>query len=184
MIAIADRNLREKDETHMRNYSPERTVFEDGSYVLVEHRHNSLRMGPPSKLLPYWAGPLLVKHHNSEGNYVLQDLITAKLSDYHMSRIKEFLYDERTLTPLQAAVADSLDEFLVERVVEMHGDARNKKADLTFTLQWAGTLEESTESWENCHDNDVVQTFLRNHPLKRVQRLAKKVVEELSDDEQ
>ena len=67
IIALAEQSLREKDKEHMDNYSPLRTVFDDGSYVLVEHRHNSLRRGPKSKLLPFLRGPMLVKGHNKEG---------------------------------------------------------------------------------------------------------------------
>ena len=53
IIAIAEKNLREKDKKHIENYSKDRTVFEVGSYVLAEHRHDSLRRGPKSKLLPF-----------------------------------------------------------------------------------------------------------------------------------
>jgi len=38
IIAIAEHNLTVKDSKHLEGYSKERTKFEIGSYVLVEHR--------------------------------------------------------------------------------------------------------------------------------------------------
>jgi len=48
IIALAEQSLKERDQAHMENYTPLRTVFDIGSYVLAEHRHNSLRRGPNS----------------------------------------------------------------------------------------------------------------------------------------
>ena len=177
IIALAEQSLREKDQAHMDNYSKDRTVFEDGSYVLVEHRHNSLRRGPKSKLLPFLKGPMLVKHHNSEGIYVLQDLISQQVWDYHMSNLRPFLYDERTCTPLQAAVADSLDEFVAESVVQMRGNTRKSRKQLRFLIHWAGygAEDDTWEDWEMCKDSHAVQNFLRTHAESRVRQLAKPV---------
>ena len=177
IIALAEQSLREKDQAHMDNYSKDRTVFEDGSYVLVEHRHNSLRRGPKSKLLPFLKGPMLVKHHNSEGIYVLQDLISQQVWDYHMSNLRPFLYDERTCTPLQAAVADSLDEFVAESVVQMRGNTRKSRKQLRFLIHWAGygAEDDTWEDWEMCKDSHAVQNFLRTHAESRVRQLAKPI---------
>ena len=101
VIALAELSLRSKDELHMDTYSKERTVFGDGTYVLVEHRHNTLRRGPKSKLLPFLQGPLLVKNHNTEGMYSLQNLVTQDTTDVHVKHLRPFLFDSRTLTPLQ-----------------------------------------------------------------------------------
>ena len=177
IIALAEQSLREKDEQHMANYSQERTVFDDGSYVLAEHRHNSLRRGPKSKLLPFLKGPMLVKHHNPEGIYALQDLLSGQVFDYHMSRLRPFLFDERTGTPLQAAVTDSLDEFVAESVIRMKGDTRKSRKDLVFLIRWAGygEADDTWEPWEYCKDSHAVQSFLRAHPERRVRQLAKPV---------
>ena len=179
ILALAEMSLRSKDKKHMDTYSPERTVFEDGSYVLVEHRHNALRRGPVSKLLPFLKGPMLVKEHDGlTGDYVLQDLVTAQRLDYHVSRLRPFLYDERTCTPLQAAVTDTLDEFVAERVLRMRGNSRKTRKDLSFRIRWAGSAEadDTWEPWEYCKDSHAVQTFLRAHPEARIRRLAKPVV--------
>ena len=78
----------------MDNYPEERTEFPIGSYVLAEHRHNALRRGPKSKLLPYLRGPLLVKSLNDKGMYVLQDLVTQRVSQHHMKTLRPFHYND------------------------------------------------------------------------------------------
>ena len=182
VLSIAEESLRSMDRKHMEEYSPLRTVFEDGSHVLVEHRHNALRRGPVSKLLPFLKGPLLVKQHNPKtGIYVLQDLVTGNCKDYHVSNLREFLYDERTLTPMQAALTDTLDEFVAEKVIRMKGDTRGSRANLSFRIRWAGygEADDTWEEWKNCRDSFAVQTFLREHKDKRVRKLAKPI--ELDD---
>jgi hypothetical protein len=175
IIAICEQNLRTKDEQHIEQYKKERSEFPNGSYVLAEHRHNTLRRGPKSKLLPFLRGPLLVKSHNKEGMYVLQDLVTQKLIEYHMSRLRPFEYDPKTLTPLQAAVADSTDEFIVQECLSMRGNPRDKRTLLEFKIRWAGygPEDDTWEPWEFVRDCDAVQLFLYEHPNPRVRKLAK-----------
>ena len=187
IIAIAEASLREKDEAHIANYSPQHTEFENGSYVLAEHRHNSLRRGPKSKLLPFLKGPLQVKNHNAEDMYALQDLVSQEIKTYHVSRLRPFLYDERTLTPLQAAVTDSLDEFVAERVIRMRGNTRRSRRELEFQIRWAGygPADDTWEPWDACRDSYAVQNYLRAHADARVRRLAKPieaVPEDASDE--
>ncbi|MBT4362110.1 MAG: DDE-type integrase/transposase/recombinase [Candidatus Marinimicrobia bacterium] len=177
IIAIAESNLRKKDNKHMDNYSKERTVFEEGSYVLVEPRQNALRRGPASKMLPFLEGPMLVKEHNALGIYKLQDIVTQGISKHHVKTLRPFLHDERTMTPLQVAVTDTLDEFVAERVVRMRGNTRRSRKDLSFLIHWAGSddSDDTWEPWENCKDSHAVQNFLRDHKEARVRRLAKPI---------
>ena len=184
IIALAEKSLREKDEKHIENYSTERTKFPDNTYVLVEHRHNSLRRGPKSKLLPFLKGPMLVKSHSEDGEYVLQDIVTQKVFDYHVSRLRPFRYDERTMTPLQVAVTDTLDEFVAESVIQMRGDTRKQRKNLSFKIRWAGygPDDDTWEPWEYCRDSMAVQRFLREHANARVRRLAKPVDENQMND--
>lgn len=179
ILALAELSLRSMDQKHMDNYSTDRTVFEDNSYVLAEHRHNALRRGPVSKLLPFLKGPMLVKHHNDKtGIYALQDLVTAQVLDYHVSRLRPFLYDDRTCTPLHAALTDTLDEFVAERVIRMKGNTRKSRKDLSFLIRWAGYKEadDTWEPWDYCKDSHAVQNFLRAHPEARIRRLAKPII--------
>ena len=108
---------------------------------------------------------------------MLQDIVTEEVHDYHMSQLRPFLFDERTGTPLAASVSDTLDEFVAEKVIRMRGDTRKKRSDLTFLIRWAGygEADDTWEPWEYCKDSHAVQKFLRAHPEKRVQLLAKPI---------
>ena len=176
VIAIAEHELREKDKAHIENYSSERTSFDVGSYVLAEHRHNSLRRGPKSKMLPFLKGPLLVTSKDNTGNYVLKDIVTNRVADYHVSKLRPFLYDERTLQPIQVAVTDHLDEFIAEECLQMKGNIRGSRKNLQFKIRWAGygPEDDTWEPWDYCRDSAAVRTFLVNHQDSRVRRLAPK----------
>ena len=160
----------------MENYKPERTIFDVGSYVLAEHRHNSLRRGPKSKMLPFLKGPMLVISSNQTGNYVLKDIVTNKTADYHVSKLRPFLYEERTLQPIQVAVTDHLDEFIAEECLQMKGNVRGSRKNLKFKIRWAGygPEDDTWEPWDYCKDSAAVRNFLINHPEPRLRRLVPK----------
>ena len=176
IIDIATRNLREKDEKHLNDYPQERTQFEIGSYVLAEHRLQGLKRGPKSKLLPFLRGPMRVIGWNNENIYHLQNLVTQTVSDYHVSKLRPFLHDERTKTPIQAALTDTFDEFVVEKVLDMQGDPRKSKRNLKFKVRWAGyePQDDTWEPWDFVKDNDQLQLFLHNHHNKYARNLGKK----------
>lgn len=175
IIAMAEHNLKEKDRKHMESYSKERTEFPDGSYVLAEHRPNALRRGPKSKLLPFKRGPLLVKSHNEVGSYFLQDLVTQKISEYHVSLLSPFTYDPNTLTPLEVAVTDTIDEFIVQECLAVRGNLKGKRSALEFKVRWAGygPEDDTWEPWEFVRDNEAVQLFIYQHPNKSIKKLLK-----------
>ena len=173
IIALCEQNLREKDRRHMEEYSKERTVYADGSYVLAEHRHNSLRRGPKSKLAPFLRGPLLVRSHNDMGIYTVQDLVSQRIAEYHVSNLRPFHYDPETLNPIEEAVTDYPDEFIVQECLQMKGDPRKAKSQLFFKVRWAGygPEDDTWEPWDHVRDNDMVHEFLYNHPSQRVRKL-------------
>ena len=176
IIAICEQHLRAKDAKHIAEYSEVRTIYENGSYVLAEHRHNSLRRGPKSKLLPFLRGPLLVISHREDGMYVLQDLITQVYVDYHVSRLREFNYNDKTKQPLAVAVTDTLDEFVAEKCLKMKGNVRGSRMDLKFKIRWAGysPADDTWEPWSYCRDSAAVRNFCASHGDARVRRLVPK----------
>jgi len=174
IIAIAEHNLTVKDSKHLEKYSKERTKFEIGSYVLVGHRLQGLRRGPKSKLLPFLRGPMKIIGWDEKNTYHVQNLINQVVTSHNVTNLRPFLYDERTLTPLQTATADTLDEFIVEKVLEMRGDPRSQlRKTLQFKVRWAGygPEDDTWEPWEFVKNNDQLQEFLHNNPDKRIRRL-------------
>ena len=105
----------------------------------------------------------------------LQELNSLETREYHVAHMRPFIHDERCIDPLKVAVADSLDEFVVERVIDIRGDV-SKRSTLEFKIRWAGydATDDTWESWKDCRDVIAVQKFLVSHPDKKVQRLAKK----------
>jgi len=174
IIAIAEHNLREKESKHLDGYSKERTKFEIGSYVLVEHRLQGLRRGPKSKLLPFLRGPMKIIGWDEKNTYHVQNLINQRVTSHNVTNLRPFLYDERTLTPLLTATADTLDEFIVEKVLEMRGDLRKQpRKSLLFKVRWAGygPEDDTWEPWEFVKNNDKLQEILHNKPDERIRRL-------------
>ena len=79
MVATQDRLSRvtreiqqKEDQIHMEAISAPVTVFETGSFVLVQRRE-----GTPSRLHTKWLGPMKVLGHNNS-EYRLLNLITLK----------------------------------------------------------------------------------------------------------
>jgi hypothetical protein len=85
IMEVARKKLRERDEVHMQTHIPVgHSNYAINSYVLVEHRHNSLMKGPSSKLLPYLKGPQRVVGFSGD-KYTLECLLTSTRTDYHVS---------------------------------------------------------------------------------------------------
>jgi len=173
IIAIAEQRLRKRDESHMQSRQGKEPEHKAGEYVLVEHRHNSLRKGPKSKMLPYLKGPMLVVAKLPESMYKLRDLLSMRSTDFHVSRIRPYLYDERTLVPARVAATDTFDQFVIEKVIQMRGNPRGPKGDLSFRVRWAGysEAEDTWVAWKDARTNTAVQIFLYNHDNKRIRKL-------------
>jgi hypothetical protein len=170
IMDIARQNLSEKDEVHMRTYPTERSDFDIGSYVLVEHRHNSLRRGPRSKLLPFLKGPMRViaKHENT---YTLQDIVNMRQYDYHIKNLRVFNFDPETQNPLTYALKDDGSMFQVERVSKHKGDPKKSKKQLFFLVHWVGEEEPTWEPWTNVRRTVKLHEYIQNHTKLIVRNL-------------
>ena len=93
------------------------------SYVLVHYRDGS----PPRRLHTHWRGPLkVVSGENSR--YTLYDLITQKTAVYHVSAMKQFLYDPAITNPLDVARRDDM-EYFVEDILDHRGPHQRSKIE-------------------------------------------------------
>ena len=86
LLATAERMQRQKDQMHMADADPRRTIYGVGDYVLVEYQDSSLVKGrPPNKLLPNLRGPLRVSSRNGD-KYQLVSLVDGEEEEIHISK--------------------------------------------------------------------------------------------------
>jgi hypothetical protein len=85
MFEIARVQQAEINEANIANRIAERgdrelTSYALGTYVFVKYPHSSYGRGPPTKLLPFWRGPMNVERRDGD-RYRLRNLVTGKKAD-------------------------------------------------------------------------------------------------------
>ena len=161
ITTIARNNIVFTDSMQLGNYPSQRTEFAPRSYVLVKYREGA----PPSRLHTILKGPLRVIR-SSESKYTLEDLITNKEKDYHVTDIKPFHFDPLNTNPVDVARKDYL-EFFIEAILKHTGTRRSKKGQLKFYIKWLGYDDEhnSWEPYSNIRDMTVCHDYLRSHGM-------------------
>jgi hypothetical protein len=118
-------------------------------------------------LQPRLKGSYLVA--NVQGDkYSCQNLVTDEIEDYHVTRLREFRYDERYVEPRDIALRDR-DEFYVKRILAHHGDVGRLKT-LAFHVKWRG-FDESFNSWKplkNLRETEMLHRYLILHGLQKL----------------
>ena len=167
---------------HMQTQPSSPTEFPVTSYVLVEHRHNSLRKGPKSKLLPYRKGPMRVV--NAIGSkYTLQDLVTKRNKDYHVKRLVQFNYDPETQDPLTFALKDETEMYAIDKISHLRGDPKGPKRKLQFKVHWKNESTTTMEPWRIVRNTVALHNFLKNHKREEVRQLLPNNVEVEQDSD-
>ena len=57
----------------------------------------------------------------NKSHYTLQDIVTEKLRNFHVTQLKAFKYDQMDIDPVEIARAEQ-NEFLVEKILEHRSD--------------------------------------------------------------
>ena len=120
-----------------------------------------------TKLHPRLKGFYVVA--NVQGDkYSCQNLVTDEIEDYHVTRLREFRYDERYVDPRDIALRDR-DEFYVEKVLAYHGDDGRLKT-LAFHVKWRGFdgSFNSWEPWKNLRETEMLHRYLVLHGLQKL----------------
>ena len=141
------------------------TEFPINSYVLVHYRSGS----PPTRLHTAWRGPMRVVS-GSNSRYILYDLVTTREHRYHVSDMKQFLFDPLLVDPVDVARRDRM-EFFVESISDHQGGLT--RSTIEFFVKWKD-YPESENTWEpytNLRDNEVLHDYLK---LKGLHRLINK----------
>ena len=146
LVALAQKKLRAKDEKHISEYEPTRTEFAINSYVLVSYPvgMNDTRK-PPTRFHSILKGPYRVIN-SVQGRYTVQNLVTYKNEDVHLTQLRPFLYDPERVDLRDVASRDR-KEFVIDRVVSHTGDFKRKKS-LQFLVKWLG-YDESENTYES-----------------------------------
>jgi hypothetical protein len=161
ILEIARNTQRTSDDAHIVEANPNRTEFPINSYVLVQYRNR-----PPTKFHSRWGGPMRVVSNNTN-EYTLQDLVTNKLKNYHITQLKAFEYDQMKTDPLDIARKEK-DEYVVEKVLEHKGSGKTRKT-LFFLIKWEGydDSDNTWEPWEGVKDNQELLKYCYTHNLRK-----------------
>ncbi len=98
-----------------------------------------------------------------------QNLVTDEIEDYHVTRLREFRYDERYVDPRDIALRDR-DEFFVEKILAHRGDVGRLKT-LAFHVKWQSfdeSFNSSWEPWKNLRETEMLHRYLILHGLQKL----------------
>jgi hypothetical protein len=124
----------------MKEASPLSDMFPVNSYVLLKPPD-----GAREKLQMPKAGPYIVVGINRD-KYSIQDLLTHKITDTHVSNLCEFKYDSSSnMNPVEVA-ARNAGEFFIDRISE-HRGITSKRMNMEFLVSWKG-YSAKDDTWE------------------------------------
>jgi hypothetical protein len=156
-------------EARLKKSPDNPTSFGVGSYVLLSYPER-----PPTKLHSAWRGPMIVTA--SKGNaYSVQDLVTLKIMEVDVTRLKAFKYEAGGMEDIQQAAknlaAKDRQEFVVEKIIEHYHPGPNAKkkyalSKYEFFVRWAGygPDEDSWIPWSEVKDLQALDAYLVMHP--------------------
>ncbi len=141
VIEIArDNQLMSADSFHMKEASPLSDMFPVNSYVFLKPPD-----GAREKLRMPKAGPYIVVGISAD-KCSIQDLLTHKLTDTHVSNLSEFRYDlSSSMDPIDVA-ARKAGEFFIDRISE-HRGTTTKRLNMEFLVSWKG-YSQKDDTWE------------------------------------
>jgi hypothetical protein len=115
----------------MKEASPLSDMFPVNSYVLLKPPDGSRK-----KLRMPKAGPYIVVGVSGD-KYCIQDLLTHKITDTHVSNLCEFRYDSSSsMDPVEVA-ARNAGEFFIDRISEHRGKTQ-RRSNMEFLVSWKG----------------------------------------------
>ena len=113
--------------------------------------------------------------------YRCLDMFTGRSSDFHVSRLKEFVKQEG-VNLAELAMLD-YDMYVVWAIVDHRGTNSGKVINLEFKLRWSG-YEEADDSWvpwKDFRQQELLPLYLQANPslVKYRRHLPKAAVEQL-----
>ncbi len=160
LIKVAQESQHKYDDYHISEYDPEFTEFPINSYVLFEHPE-----GRTHKLKMLKRGPFQVINITGS-KYTIQDLVSGKTFDTHITNLSPFNYDVHRTDPKEVAIHDK-EEFEIDSILAHRGDKFRRKT-LEFLVRWKGYTPEfdSWEPYSALRDTEQLIHYLNNNRLK------------------
>ena len=166
LLLQAKETQEKRDAKNIKNRTPLNiTEFPIHSYVLIGYPKTSHHSGPPSKFHTNLKGPYQVVE-KSGTRYTVRNLVTNKLEDFHITLLREFLFDPEYVDPVKIAMCD--EQFYEIEKVLAHTGQFNKKDTLFFKVKWLGYDDEKDNTWEpwkNLRLNIRLHQYLRDKKL-------------------
>jgi transposase InsO family protein len=166
VFEAAEKSQRLKDEAHVANYSSQRTEFPVNTYVLVEYHSER----PTSKLNTNLRGPLKVVNHKG-ATYTLENLVTGKQENHHITSLRTFEYDPDMVNPVEVANSDAFST-VVEKIIS-HVPLKDnykgvKRSELEFRVRWLNLPEENDRylPYKELRNNPALHKYLRENNMK------------------
>jgi hypothetical protein len=119
LINAAQHRQEMSDNLHLADRPQEITVFAPNSYVLMTYPEGAMGARPPNKFNTNLKGPLKVIR-SVGSKYTLLNLITNKLEEVHVTRLRPFYYDPAVTDPANVASKD-YQEFKVAQILRHEG---------------------------------------------------------------
>lgn len=161
LIEIASKLQNEFDEHHIATHDTNGiTEYPVNSYVLLDREG-----GKRNKFSTQLRGPYQVV--NIVGStYSLQDLITGKNFDTHVTTLKPFNYDPTRVDPKQVVMQEK-GEFLIDRIIDHRGD-RYRQSTMEFLVRWSGygTEGDSWEPYKSLRNTDQLIEYLAANKMR------------------
>jgi hypothetical protein len=124
----------------MKEASPFSDMFPVNSYVLLKPPD-----GARGKLQMPKAGPYIVVGISGD-KYSIQDLLTHKVTDTHVSNLCEFRHDSSSSMDPTEVAARNAGEFFIDRISEHRGKT-SKRTTMEFLVSWKG-YSAKDDTWE------------------------------------
>jgi hypothetical protein len=100
--------------------------------------------------------------------YTVQNLITNKLEDYHITQLRPFNYEPEFINPTDIAQRDKQMEE-VDHIVTHKGNSRYK-SKMTFKVRWKSCNEsdDSWLSWQDLRNNSALHEYLNANKMRKL----------------
>jgi hypothetical protein len=150
----------------MKEASPLSDMFPVNSYVLLKPPD-----GAREKLQMPKAGPYIVVGINRD-KHSIQDLLTHKITDTHVSNLCEFRYDPSSnMNPVEVA-ARNAGELFIDRISE---HITSKRMNMEFLVSWKG-YSANDDTWEPYKTVCKIQAFVDYCYANRLTSLVNKAL--------